>query len=90
MAGSASDLAGWSSGLAVWASGLAGWLASWAILQMENIPILQDSIPYPGRCPKPDDRWKKLFRGYEMKQTAIFYLFWFNTAFPKYILTFSL
>ena len=65
MAGCASDLAGWSSGLAVWASGLAGWLAGLAILQMENIPILQDSIPYLGRCPKPDDCWGELFRGYD-------------------------
>ena len=36
--GWASDLTGWASGLAGWASGLAG--------------ILQDFVPYWGRCPK--------------------------------------
>ena len=46
---------------------------------MEDIPSLQDSIPNPGRCPKLDDHWKELFRGYEMRQTAIFYLFWFSS-----------
>ena len=41
----------WLSGPQAWLAGwLAGWLVGWAILRMENIPILQDSVPYPGRC----------------------------------------
>ena len=56
-AGWASGLAGWTSGLAGCASGLAGWtsgLAGWprgGDRPTENLPILQDFVPYLGRCP---------------------------------------
>ena len=65
MAGWASDLADWASGLAGWASGLAGkprggWMNKrtnertneQTNEQTENIPILQDFVPYRGRYPK--------------------------------------
>ena len=47
-------LAGWASDLAGWASGLAGWPRGGnrrTDKQTENLPILQDFIPYRGRCP---------------------------------------
>ena len=54
LAGRASDLAGWAAGLAGWASGLTGWPRErdvWMHVLMENLPILQDFVPYWGHCP---------------------------------------
>ena len=60
----ASGQDGWVSGLAGWASGLAGqprggiygWTNKRTDIQTyrrtENLPILQDFVPYQGRCPK--------------------------------------
>ena len=62
-------MAGWASGLAGWASGLAGWPrgggGGQTNVRTENLPILQDYVPYRApRCPKsnyatdqPTDRW---------------------------------
>ena len=54
----ASGMAGWASGLAGWASGLAGWPRGGDVRtygrtngRTENLPILQDFVPYRGRCP---------------------------------------
>ena len=45
--------------MAGWVSGLAGWMAQrgertdrWTDIRTENLPILQDFVPYWGRCPK--------------------------------------
>ena len=44
----ASDLAGWASGLAGWPRGGEGRIDKWT----ENIPMLQDFVPYWSHCPK--------------------------------------
>ena len=45
-----------ASGMAGWASGLAGWPRGGTNgrtnVRTENLPILQDFVPYWGRCPK--------------------------------------
>ena len=54
-ASQASGMAGWASGLAGWASGLAGWPRGGDLhtyVRTENLPILQDFVPFWGRCPK--------------------------------------
>ena len=66
LAGWSSGLAGWALGLAGWLGLRPGWLGlrpSWMFQRgeqmdkqtnewMENLPILQDFVPYRGRCPK--------------------------------------
>ena len=64
LAGWASDLASWASGLAAWASGLAGWPRGEGMYvhtdgHRENLPILQDFVPYRGCCPKMS-KWSKM------------------------------
>ena len=62
MTGWLGGLAGWLGGLASWLC-RSGWLAlglGWLLGgmdgcidgQTENIPILQDFVPYPGRYPR--------------------------------------
>ena len=53
-----------ASGLAGWASGLAGWPRggnSRTYERTENLPILQDFVPYRGRCPKRERKRRKWF-----------------------------
>ena len=58
LAGWTSGLAGWASGLAGWPSGGDGWMGGWTNVQMENLPMLQDFVPYRGRCPKKEEKKK--------------------------------
>ena len=49
--GWASDLAGWASGLAGWPRGGNGRMDERTNGRTENLLILQDFVPYRGRCP---------------------------------------
>merc|ERR1712015_220669 len=44
-------LAGWASGLAGWPRGGNGRTDGRMDVRTENLPILQDFVPYRGRCP---------------------------------------
>ena len=48
----ASDLAGWASGLAGWPRGGDESTNKQTNVCSENLPILQDLVPYRGRCSK--------------------------------------
>ena len=68
-------MADWASGLADWASGLAGWPKEgngWMDRQTDgpakNLPILQDFVPYWGRCPKRRKRRIKRSKKREEKK----------------------
>ena len=82
MAGCASDLAGWSTGLAGWSSGLAGWalgLAGWLAEQYYEwkiSPFYRTPSPIRAATQNQMTVGKNIFRGYEMRQTEIF---WFNS-----------
>ena len=54
IAGGTSGPAGWASGLAKWprGGGTDGHRDVWTDVRTENLPILQDFVPYGGRCPK--------------------------------------
>ena len=65
----------WLSGPQAWLAGmLAGWLGN-----TKNGKYTHSTGLRPLSGPLPDDRWKELFRGYEMRQTVIFYLSWFSS-----------
>ena len=51
-------MADWASGLAGWATGLAGWPRG-GYVWTENLPILQDFVPYWGCCPASPMKTKK-------------------------------
>ena len=57
---------GWVGLRAGWLGLRTGWMArkgGWTDGRRENLPILQDFVPYRGRCPKRLQPWAPRLKG---------------------------
>ena len=49
----------WLAGPQTWLDGPEGGTDGWMNKRTENLPILQDFVPYQGRCPKSEKEGNK-------------------------------